>query len=179
MSTNHKYLLATALLSMSLAGLTSAQAAEPAPAPADRATRSPKALADDQLEVMFLEVRAKKAKLLADIRRAETEGSQAPTLAAGIPGSGVSPQGPLPLVAGAAAGSVGTTPAAAPARSSDGPALVSITAYDGRYRAGFDVEGHVVQRSEGEIIDGGWTVSRITETRVELKRNKQVRVLRM
>ncbi len=85
MSTNYQHLLATALASMFLAGMTSAHAAEPVPAPADRATRSPKALADEQLEVMFLEVRAKKAKLLADIRKAETDGAQVPTLAAGIP----------------------------------------------------------------------------------------------
>ncbi len=177
MSTNHKRLLATALVTMYLSSMTSTQAAEPAPASVDRAARSPKALAEEQLEVMFLEVRAKKAKLLADIRKAETDGSQAPTPAAGLPGPGL--QGPLPMGAGVAAGSVGTPPAAAPARSSDGPALVSITEYDGRYRAGFDVDGHVVQRSQGESFDGGWTVSRITETSVELKRNKQVRVLGM
>ncbi len=178
MSTIYKRLLATALVSIYLAGMTSAQAAEPAQASANRATRSAKELADEQVDVMFLEVRAKKAKLLADIRKAETDGAQAPTPTAGAPGPGLSLQGPLPMGAGAAAGSV-APPAAAPSRGSDGPALVSITAYDGRFRAGFDVDGHVVQRSQGEAIDGGWTVSRITETSVELKRNKQVRVLRM
>jgi type IV pilus biogenesis protein PilP len=171
-------LLATALVSMYLAGMASAHA-QPVSASAKREARSSKELADDQVEVMFLEVRAKKAKLLADIKRAETEGVQAPSPAAGAPGSGVSLQGPLPMGAGVATGSVGTPPASAPARVSNDAVLVSITSYDGRFRAGFDVDGHVVQRSQGEAIDGGWTVSRISETSVELKRNKQVRVLRM
>lgn len=177
MSTICKRLLAIALVSGCMAAMPSAQAAEPAPAAAKRAAPSSKELADEQLEVMFLEVRAKKERLLADIRKAQ-EGAQAPSPVAGGAGPGPSLQGPLPMGNGMSQGPSGTPPTAAPVRS-DGPALVSITAYDGRYRAAFEVDGHVIQRSQGEAVEGGWTVSRITETSVELKRNKQVRVLRI
>ncbi|RWA55692.1 hypothetical protein AU476_06155 [Cupriavidus sp. UYMSc13B] len=175
MSKNNSLVIAglASMILMSGPALAQSEAVSAAAKPASRTAAQQ--LADLQVENMILEMKAKNAKLAAEIRTAE----QGPSATAATASPMVpSLQMPLQPAVGMAGNASSLAPAAA-VRSNDGPTLISITAYDGRFRANIDIDGRIVQRSQGESIDGGWSVSRISESSVELKRNKQLRVLRM
>jgi type IV pilus biogenesis protein PilP len=119
-----------------------------------------------QSQVALLRVKAEIARLQAEIRTAGA--------AAGSPAS--SPAGPVGQPAVAVSNP--ETRAALPVLGND-VRLVSVDAYNGQFGALLDVDGRSVPVRERDVIDGGWTVARITGTTVELRRGAQTRVVRL
>lgn len=120
-----------------------------------------------QAQIPLWEVRAKIAKLQAEVKNADKD--QSPGAAAGwFPGT-------APSTAQAH-----TAPSAAlgPMRAAS-MHLESVTAYNGRYAALIDVNGTGIEVRQGDELAGGWVVARITDNAVELSRGKHSRILRL
>lgn len=130
-------------------------------------------LANLQAQIPILEAKAEIAKLKAQI---ENGGTAPSGLAQGMP-SPMTPWGGTPTQGPAAQGnSAGATgsPTAKP-----GMEAVSISGFDGRYRAVLTIDGHTVSVRPGDTIEGGWKVTSITESSVTLAHGKHVVVLRV
>lgn len=155
------------------------QQAAPSPArqasPAtDQAGKShAKRLGELQAENQLLDWEAKNAKLRDDIRKAKGEQG-----AASPQGTAASLQQPLPASLGGGGGAgVGRLSPMTGMRASDGPEVLSIKAYEGRFVASIDVGGRVQDVRRGDKVDGGWSVSAIDDSTVKLTRNGRVRIL--
>lgn len=160
-----KHILQLILLALPLSAL----AAEPTPAISSEASQADD-LATLNYEAQILGIKAKIAQLRADIRKADADQGYGSPVAGGLP--------PLPSIGTAAA----ALPSNEPSQSTPvGPQVVMISAFDGRYRAQLELDGkaEAVTVQEGDMVEGGWTVSRISDSSVTLTKGKQVRVVRL
>jgi len=125
-------------------------------------------LAALEAQIPILEAKAKIAKLNADIK--DPSGMAQGPQGIGLPG--------LPALGGA------ILPVSAQAVAAQRPIdsvvhALSISAFDGQYRALLAVDGQNVTVRQGDEIQGGWTVQSITDAGVKLIKGKQVRVVRL
>lgn len=137
-------------------------------------------LADLQARIPVLQAEATIAKLNADIATSNSAAARA-----GVTGSTESslPSLPATPTASTMAGATGTPPAAVkhsaptPARSS--MRVVSISGFDGQYRAVVEVAGQNVSVGPGDSVNGGWAVVSITESTIQLTHGRESLSLRM
>lgn len=140
----------------------------------DEATSAPASdsanqLAALQAQIPLWQARARIAKLKAEIQHAEKGGS---TNEHGtISGANVAD---APVATPPSMGSRPPSSAQAPTIH-----LETVSAYNGHYVALLDINGAGVQVRQGDEISGGWTISRITDSAVELVRGKESRLLRL
>jgi type IV pilus biogenesis protein PilP len=127
----------------------------------------PDELAELQSQVPLWKARAEIAKYKADVRNAETSPSAGPSASLGAP---------LPQAQPTAV----TVPMHNPAPSADANSIrvVSIRAYKGQYAAALDIGGNIVNTQPGDVIEGDWLVSSISDTQVQLSKKGLTRVVR-
>jgi type IV pilus biogenesis protein PilP len=119
-----------------------------------------------QSQVAMLRVKAEIARLQAEIRTAGAAAASPASLPAVQAGQ------PAPAASN-------PEPRTASTVLRDDVRLVSVDAYNGQFGALLDIGGRSVPVRERDVIDGGWTVARISGTAVELRRGAQTRVVRL
>jgi type IV pilus biogenesis protein PilP len=122
-------------------------------------------LASLQSQIPIWKAKAEIAKYRADIRNADTA-QQGGTSSLNAP----LPPAQLPTALPA--------PARAAAPASEAIRVVSIRGYKGQYAASLDVDGTVVSAQAGDVIDGNWTVTSVSDTQVLLSKKGLTRVVR-
>jgi type IV pilus biogenesis protein PilP len=118
-----------------------------------------------QSQVALLRVKAEIARLQAEIRTAGAAAASPASLPAAQAGHPAAVSNPEPHAASTVL--------------RDDVRLVSVDAYNGQFGALLDIGGRSVPVRERDVIDGGWTVARISGTAVELRRGAQTRVVRL
>lgn len=118
-------------------------------------------LSDLQARIPLLKAQAEIAELQARIRTASNVNSGATSNAAATP---TAPSAPLVIPK---------------AGNTSGIDLVSVRGYKGQYTASLEINGNVVQVSQGDSVDGGWIVSSITGSEVRLTRKGATRIVGM
>lgn len=130
-------------------------------------------LADLQARIPLLQAEAAIAKLNADIATANSAAARA-----GMGGLTELSPPPIPVQ-----GATGAPPAmvghVAPTPARPAIRAVSISGFDGQYRAVIYVSGQSVSVGPGDPVSGGWTVASITESTVRLTRGSESLSLRM
>jgi len=144
---------------------TTMDSSTPVSAPPQSAGSPTDELASLQSQIPIWKAKAEIAKYRADIRNADTvQQGGSPSMNAPLP------QAPMPTPL--------ATATHAPAPVADAIRVVAIRGYKGQYAASLEIDGTVVSAQAGDVIDGNWTVTSVSDTQVLLSKKGLTRVVR-